>query len=131
MTNGEGFVRLRRGILEHLRDRRLRPVEFAAFLTILLVADFRTGRWQGSARSLARLMGISSRYARTLLGRLEGMGYVMRGSTQPPGTYAIGIKKYFAGCVSSAHSSSEGAAPQFRGAAPQFRGAAPGSRVEN
>ena len=99
MTNGDGFVRLRRGVLEHLADGRLRPVEFAAFLTILLAADHRNGAWQGSARSLARLMGLSRRYCQKLLARLEGRGYVTRGSPQPPGTYAIGVKRYFAGCA--------------------------------
>ena len=99
MTNGDGFVRLRRGILEHLQDGRIRPMEFAAFLTILLAADHRNGAWQGSARSLARLMGLSRRYCQKLLARLEGRGYVTRGSPQPPGTYAIGVKRYFAGCA--------------------------------
>ena len=50
---GQGWVPLRRGIMEHVYDGRLTPVEHHAFVSMLLLADAATGTWRhGSAPAL-------------------------------------------------------------------------------
>lgn len=92
-----GFVQSRRGLLEHLADARLTPLEYAAFCAIRDSADPSTGIWYGGSRALSVLFGggISERAARRLLEGLENKGYLGRFVT--PGShvsYAIAINKY-------------------------------------
>jgi hypothetical protein len=79
-VNG-GFIQLRRGLFEHLRDGRLTLLELSALCVILLLADKATGIWIGSARALAANCGagdITDRQARHLLESLEKKGYIRR-----------------------------------------------------
>ena len=71
-----GYVQLRRGILEHLQVGRLTSDEFAAFTVILLKADYRTGVWPGTSKTLARLLGWCERKGRSVLGELGAKGYL-------------------------------------------------------
>lgn len=75
------FVKLRRGVLEHLRDGRLTTLEFAAYVTIILLADKSNGVWHGCAAALADAMGKvvseeSKRAAQRTLATLARKGYI-------------------------------------------------------
>jgi len=77
----EGFIQVRRGLFDHLRDGRLTLLEAGAFCAILLLADKATGIWIGSARALAAICGagdLSDRQARHLLESLSDKGYIRR-----------------------------------------------------
>lgn len=92
-----GFVKLRRGIIEHLPDR-ITPDEFVVFLYILLSADFRTGAWIGSGNEIAKRVHIRKRYAQLILLSLRTKGYVE--FEIPPEHnqgYPIHIPKYYGG----------------------------------
>lgn len=78
MPKFSGFLQLRRGIFEHLRDGRLTHMEALALIYILTQADTRTGVWSGSAGALAGELGLRPRTARDLLERLSGGGYLKR-----------------------------------------------------
>jgi hypothetical protein len=75
------FVPIRRGVLDHLKKRKLTDVEFAAFIAIVLLADKATGAWDGCAAALADAMGkvvsaSSERAAQRLLASLAKKGYL-------------------------------------------------------
>jgi hypothetical protein len=53
MTLANGFMPLRRGVFEHLRDGRMCPTDFTCFAYIIGQADTRSGVWIGSAGALA------------------------------------------------------------------------------
>jgi hypothetical protein len=78
MSKENGFVPLRRGLWEHLRDGRMSPFEALAFIYICSQADTRTGIWKGSAGALVIELGFNSRTARDLLERMERGGYIRR-----------------------------------------------------
>jgi hypothetical protein len=90
-----GFVKLRRGIIEHLEDGRLTPREFAVFTVLLLKADFRNSTWVGSASQIAKECRIRKQYALQYLAALKSKGYIQfeipRGAHVK---YAIFIPKY-------------------------------------
>jgi hypothetical protein len=71
-----GFVKLRRGIIEHLKDGRLTPREFLVFTIILLKADFRNSTWIGSASEIAKQCGFRKQYALQYLAALKAKGYI-------------------------------------------------------
>jgi hypothetical protein len=73
-----GFLQLRRGIFEHVRDGRMSHMDALTFIYIVAQADTRTGVWSGSAGALAGEMGISPRTARDVLERLSADGYLKR-----------------------------------------------------
>ena len=75
---GNGFLQLRRGVWEHLRNGRMSHMDALAFIYIVSQADTRTGVWNGSASSLAGEIVISPRNARRLLERLTAAGYLKR-----------------------------------------------------
>ena len=90
-----GFVPIRRGILEHLRDGRITHGELAAYIVMILEADSKTGIWKGSARALAALYGWTQRGARHVLERLERKGYIRRFATpRSHANYPVLIDKY-------------------------------------
>ena len=97
MTNG--FLALRRGILEHLDDGRLTPLEFAAFVVILISADHRSAIWPGSGRILGELLGLSPSYARKILGALKRKGYVSTATPELAGGSRFRVTKYFGGAA--------------------------------
>lgn len=95
MTKANGFLQLRRGLWEHLRDGRMSHMDALAFIYIVSQADTRTGVWNGSASSLAGEIVVSPRNARRLLERLSAAGYLKRFSV--PGKhicYPILVHKY-------------------------------------
>jgi hypothetical protein len=78
MSKENGFVPLRRGLWEHVRDGRMSLTEAAAFIYICSQADTRTGIWNGSAGALAVELGIPARTARDVLERMEHGDYIRR-----------------------------------------------------
>ncbi len=78
MSKLNGFLQLRRGIFEHIRDGRMSHMDALSFIYIVAQADTRTGVWNGSAAALAGEMGMSPRTARDVLERLSARGYLKR-----------------------------------------------------
>jgi hypothetical protein len=78
MSKENGFVPLRRGLWEHVRDGRMTITEALAFIYICSQADTRSGIWQGSAGALAGELGIPARTARDLLEKMEHGDYIRR-----------------------------------------------------
>jgi hypothetical protein len=78
MSKGNGFLQLRRGLWEHLRDGRVSPTAGLAFIYICSQADTRSGSWRGSAGALAGELGLRPRTARNVLERLERGHYIRR-----------------------------------------------------
>ncbi|KKK60744.1 hypothetical protein LCGC14_3021290 [marine sediment metagenome] len=90
-----GFVKSRRGILQHLRTGKITHEQFAAFEIILHEADPATGIWWGSANALAGNYNYSKRSARHLLEQLERSGYIKRFATVGGrSNYPILVDKY-------------------------------------
>ncbi len=78
MSKENGFVPLRRGLWEHVRDGRMSLTEAVAFIYICSQADTRTGLWNGSAGALAGELGLPVRTARDVLERMEHGDYIRR-----------------------------------------------------
>jgi hypothetical protein len=78
VSKENGFLPLRRGIWEHLRDGRMSPMETLAFIYICSQADTRTGIWKGSAGALAGEIGFKPRTARDVIERMEHGDYIHR-----------------------------------------------------
>jgi hypothetical protein len=78
MSKENGFVPLRRGLWEHVRDGRMSHLEALAFVYICSQADTRTGVWKGSAKSLAGELDLKERTARDILEKMEHGDYIRR-----------------------------------------------------
>jgi hypothetical protein len=78
MSKENGFVPLRRGLWEHVRNGRMSKLEALAFIYICSQADTRTGIWNGSAGALAGELGIPGSTARDLLEKMEHGDYIRR-----------------------------------------------------
>lgn len=78
MSKANGFLQLRRGLWEHVRDGRMTITEALAFVYICSEADTRTGIWKGSAKSLSGELGIPERTARDVLEKMEHGDYIRR-----------------------------------------------------
>lgn len=78
MAKFGGYLQLRRGIFEHVKDGRMSHMGAVAFIYIASQADTRTGVWNGSASSLAGELAFSPRNARRLIERLSDSGYIKR-----------------------------------------------------
>ncbi len=78
MSKSNGFLQLRRGVWEHVRDGRMSVTEALAFIYICCEADTRTGIWKGSAKSLSGELGIPERTARDVLEKMEHGDYIRR-----------------------------------------------------
>lgn len=78
MSKENGFVPLRRGLWEHVRDGRMSLTEAATFIYICSQADTRNGIWNGSAGALAGELGIPPRTARDVLEKMEQGDYIRR-----------------------------------------------------
>jgi hypothetical protein len=72
----KGYVKLRRGLAEHVRAGRMTLTEHGAYTLLLQLADYTTGRWRGTQRSFAAAAGISSGMAWKILTSLERKGYL-------------------------------------------------------
>ncbi len=89
--NFKGYVPLRRGLIEHVRDGRLTSREAWAFCTLVMLADKETGSYTINAPTLAAFMPelISDNAqpknmyepAKRVLHRLEEKGYIFRKMT--------------------------------------------------
>jgi hypothetical protein len=86
MSRESGFLQLRRGLWEHVRDGRMSTTEALAFIFICSEADTRTGIWKGCAKSLSGELGIPERTARDVLEKMERGDYIRRFAV--PGRHA-------------------------------------------
>ena len=90
-----GFVKLRRGIAEHVSDGRLSTDCFAAFVMITIAANHQNGVWIGSGASLAEDMRWKKRKGQRVLMDLESSGYLrFVDNPKKPGSKAVEILKY-------------------------------------
>jgi hypothetical protein len=78
VSKENGFLQLRRGLWEHIRDGRMSITEGLAFICICCQADTRTGVWKGCAKSLSGELGIPERTAWDVLEKLEHGDYIRR-----------------------------------------------------
>ena len=91
----EGYVQIRRGILEHIRSGWLSHDEALAYLVMIAEANPETGIWVGSARMLAAHCLYSDRKARKLLESLAEKKYLNRFATAGArGNYPVLIDKF-------------------------------------
>lgn len=74
----EKFVKSRRGILQHLQERRLTTHQFAVFQLLLLLADKTTGVWWGDSVGVSSYLDMGQRAAKNALHELEEEGYIKR-----------------------------------------------------
>jgi hypothetical protein len=86
MSKENGFLQLRRGLWEHVRDGRMSVTEALAFIYICSQADTRTGIWKGCAKSLSSELGIPERTARDVLEKMQHGDYIRRFAV--PGRHA-------------------------------------------
>jgi hypothetical protein len=77
MSKTSGFLQLRRGIWEHVRNGSLTQTCALVYIYMLCQADTRTGIWKGCAQSLAADLGIPKSTAKYALRRLDGR-YIRR-----------------------------------------------------
>ena len=90
-----GFIQLRRGLSEHVRDGRLSFSEAALYVFLLMDTNPATGLCYGSAGLFAAIYGISSRTSRDSLEKLEKKGYLRRFPTRGKhGSYPILMNKF-------------------------------------
>ncbi len=84
--NFGGWVAVRRGILEHVMDGKLSTTEYAVFMTLVLLADRRTGSGRTNAAALRTyLPGLKYETAKRTLTSLQKKGYIWR-SIRPRST---------------------------------------------
>ena len=94
MSKLSGFLQLRRGIFEHVRDGRMTRTAAFCYIYILTQADTRTGIWSGSAGALAGELAMPLGTARHVLEALDKR-YIKRFPT--PGRhscYPIALHKF-------------------------------------
>ncbi len=90
-----GYVKSRRGILEHLRSGKITKEEYTIFDILVKLADPSTGGWIGSAKAIAGNFNFSMRITRRTLETLERKGYIKRFTKPGKHTnYPILINKY-------------------------------------
>jgi len=91
----EGTVHLERIPMEHVADRRMTAAEHHAYISMLMMADIRTGTWRGSSVLLTELLGYGSK--NTMAKALEGLeekGYILRDFVAGrPGSFSILLDK--------------------------------------
>lgn len=74
-----GWVQLRRGIIEHLRDGRLSTLEYAVLTVLILLADSKTGSGTINAPTLRTFLPeLSYDAAKRILLSLEEKRYIFR-----------------------------------------------------
>src|ERR1019366_5144364 len=95
MARDAGFLQLRRGIWQHVRDGSLTHTGALIYIYMLSQADTRTGIWKGSAQALAGELGIPKSTIKYALRGLDGK-YIKRFAV--PGRhvcYPILLHKFF------------------------------------
>ncbi len=99
-----GFVQMRRGIMQHLYEGEMTPMEFLAFVLVVLLADKATGVWRGSNPALVTISGeqLSASTVKDVMAKLEAKGYILRGYVRGKrSNFPILIDKYL--CTVGAH----------------------------
>ena len=95
MTRENGFLPLRRGLWEHIRNGQMSVTMALGFIYICSQADTRTGVWSGSSGALHVELGVSERTARDVLEKLEQRGYIRRFAVSGSHTcYPILVHKF-------------------------------------
>ncbi|SRR6266567_2336763 len=90
-----GYVKLRRGILEHYQDGKVSAYEFHIYVLLILEADYKTGIWHGSAEKLSIVYRIAPSTCRDVLSKLHQKGYIRRFNLPGKhGNYPVLINKY-------------------------------------
>ena len=90
-----GFIQLRRGLYEHVKDGRLSFFEVSLYVAILSDTNPSTGLCFGSAGLFAALYNVSSRTCRDALEKLEEKGYLRRFPIRGKhGSYPILVNKF-------------------------------------
>jgi hypothetical protein len=95
MTREKGFLQLRRGLWEHVRDGSLTHTGALIYIYMLSQADTRTGIWKGSAQALSGELGIPKSTVKYALKGLDGRyikRFVVRGKHV---CYPILLHKFF------------------------------------
>ena len=77
MSKENGFLQLRRGLWEHVRDGSLTHTGAIVYIYMLSQADTRTGVWKGSAQCIATALDIPRSTAKYALKGLDGR-YIKR-----------------------------------------------------
>lgn len=91
-----GFVKLRRGINEHLVTGKITPEEYAVYVFMIVEADHRTGIWKGSGEAIAHKFRWCLRRAQMVLASIFSKGYAFSyREHRGRGNYPIKINKYF------------------------------------
>jgi hypothetical protein len=90
----QGFVKLRRGILDHVPDR-MTADECLCYMLIILLADHRSGAWRGCSKAMARKTGWCVRQCQLVMKSLRDKGYITGKPTTGRGQYLIRVVKYF------------------------------------
>ena len=85
MAKFGGYLQLRRGIFEHVKDGRMSHMDAVAFIYIASQADTRTGVWNGSASLAGNLLSSQERQKARI--RLSDGGYIKR-FPSPAGMFA-------------------------------------------
>lgn len=87
--------------------------EYTIYSMLILLADWRTGVWFGSAGQLGKIFHWSARRCQRLLKRLRDKKYISGEYTLPTGSaYSIKVERYF---------STRGASVRTQGVRPQGR----------
>src|SRR5215469_14932103 len=85
VTKTNGFLQLRRGLWEHVRNGSLTHTGALVYIYMLTQADTRTGIWKGSAQCIANDLNIPRSTAKYALRGLDGR-YIKRFAV--PGRHA-------------------------------------------
>lgn len=107
-----GFVKLRRGIVEHLKDNQITADEYTVYSLIILLADHRSGSWLGCAIAVSRLTHWSTRQSQRVLHSLRSKGYITGEPSSGRGQYLIRVTKYFKKATPHSPSTKKKATPQ-------------------
>jgi len=94
----EGFIKIRRGLRDHVRDGKMNLLELGVYLHLQFCADFRTGIHKNSAGHIYYATGqrYSVRQIQRALEALEKAGYIKRFIVDGRrGDYYILIHKFF------------------------------------
>jgi len=93
----DGFVQLRRGLLDHALEGKLSPFDFGLYVWLIMRANFATGIYDGCALTIACQFGDPSlkTHLQKALRRLRDKKYVnYRNGDGSRGAYKILINKF-------------------------------------
>lgn len=95
VIGASGFIQLRRGLDQHVREGRISFFEASLYVFVLLNTNPSTGLCHGSAGLFSAIYGLSSRTCRDALEKLESKGYLKRFPTRGKhGSYPILVNKF-------------------------------------